>query len=118
MTRFFTSILVALVAFVATSRAGAHEVRPAYLEVSQTSSDAYTALWKQPILGEFAVHLVPHLSNGWLEDEPADQYVSNGFLIRTWEIGPDGAARSSLEGLVVTVEGLEETITDVFVRVR
>src|SRR5690242_12851212 len=125
MRRFFASILVVLVAFAAASHAGAHEVRPAYLEVSQTAPDAYTALWKQPILGEFAVHLVPHLSNGWLEGEPADQYVSNGFLIRTWELRPGGAAagvapspRSPLEGLVVTIEGLEQTITDVFVRVR
>jgi hypothetical protein len=115
-------ILVAFVMVMSTTRAHAHEVRPAYLEISQTSTGAYTALWKQPTLGEFAVHLVPHLSNGWLEGVPVDQYVSNGFLIRTWKIQRGGAtpadAAQALEGLVVTIEGLEQTITDVFVRLR
>jgi hypothetical protein len=107
----------------AAARVDAHEIRPAYLEISQTSGAAYRVVWKQPTLGEFAVHLVPHLSNGWLEGKPADQYVSNGFLIRTWGIHRGGGAVAAdtaqpLEGVVVTIEGLEETITDVFVRVR
>ena len=94
----------------------AHEVRPAYLEIDQTAAHAYAVIWKQPVLGDYAIHLVPHLSNGWLEQPPDDQYADSGFLIRRWTlkgVGPD-----PLAGSTVAVEGLENTITDVFVRIR
>jgi hydrogenase/urease accessory protein HupE len=96
--------------------AAAHEVRPAYLEIDQTGPGAYVAIWKQPVMGEVAIHLVPHLSNGWLEQPPADQYATGGFLIRRWNFRD--AAASPLEGRSVSIEGLQNTITDVFVRIR
>ena len=98
------------------SAASAHEVRPAYLEIDQTTSTSYRIIWKQPTMGDVAIHLVPHLSNGWLEQPPSDQYASAGFLIKTWVVHPKLA--TPLEGRSVTIEGLNETITDVFVRIR
>jgi hydrogenase/urease accessory protein HupE len=94
----------------------AHEVRPAYLEISQSAADSYRIAWKQPTMGDVAIRLVPHLSNGWLEREPEDQYAAAGFLSRTWNIqaGPD----ETLTGSTVTIEGLQHTITDVLVRIR
>jgi len=121
--RWLAGIVVLLVAVITATRVSAHEVRPAYLQIDEAGGN-FTVVWKQPTLGEFAVHLVPHVSNGWLESQPADQYVSNGFLIRTWKV-PRGAAvpagvdpAQALAGRVITIEGLEQTITDVFVRVH
>jgi hydrogenase/urease accessory protein HupE len=94
----------------------AHEVRPAYLEISQPDATTCRIAWKQPMTGELAIRLVPRLSNGWLERKPADQYASAGFLIRTWTIEP--CASEALAGTTITIEGLEQTITDVFVRIR
>lgn len=118
-------ILLALLAMIGAARASAHEVRPAYLEIEQTSAqssdESYRITWKQPTLGDVAVHLVPHLSNGWLEQTPVDQYASDGFLIRTWQIEPgdrSSAGSLGLAGATLTIEGLEDTITDAFVRVR
>lgn len=102
--------------FCAATPAGAHEVRPAFLEIDQTGPAAYSVIWKQPTMGDVDIHLVPHLSNGWLEQPPTDQYAAAGFLIRTWKIAGAGAA--PLDGQSVRIEGLEDTITDVFVRVR
>lgn len=96
--------------------AQAHEVRPAYLEIDQTGAASYKIVWKQPTMGDVAVHLVPHLSTGWLEQQPSDQYAAAGFLIRTWIVQPHGPI--SLTGATITIEGLEDTITDVFVRIR
>src|ERR1019366_6845875 len=62
----------------------AHEVRPAYLEIDQTSATTYKLIWKLPTMGDVAIHLEPHISNGWLDQKPADQYAAAGFLIRTW----------------------------------
>jgi hydrogenase/urease accessory protein HupE len=109
-------LIVALLGMLCTSAASAHEVRPADLEITQQESGAYSILWKRPTMGDMAVRLVPHLSNGWLDREPVAQYVTQGFQIRTWSI----AARDSapLAGSTITIEGLEYTMTDVFLRIR
>ncbi|HSV01884.1 MAG TPA: HupE/UreJ family protein [Phenylobacterium sp.] len=96
--------------------ASAHEVRPAYLEIDQTGPAAYRITWKQPATGELALHLVPHLSGGWLEQPPADEYAAAGFVIRTWNV--QAKTPGALEGQTLSVEGLANTITDVFVRIR
>ena len=52
---------------------------------------------------------------GWSRP-PSDQYASAGFLIKTWKI--TSAVPAPLDGQTVQIEGLQDTITDVFVRVR
>jgi len=93
--------------------AHAHEVRPAYLEITEHASGRYEVLWKQPTSGEMAVRLIPHLSNGWLEEAPVEVDTSTSFTIKVWR----PAARTSLDGQTLTIEGLEQTITDVLVSV-
>ena len=46
-------LLLALLFLVAVSMsARAHEVRPAYLELTQTSADSFNVLWKVPAMGD------------------------------------------------------------------
>jgi hypothetical protein len=112
--------LAALIVLAFAQSATAHEVRPAYMEIDQTGPAAYAVIWKQPTMGDVAIHLTPHLSNGWLERRPTDQYAAAGFLIRTWKIEGKGAASGAgpLAGQTLDIEGLRDTITDVYVRVR
>jgi hydrogenase/urease accessory protein HupE len=98
------------------SVACAHEVRPAYLEITQPRTGEYDITWKQPVRGELALHLVPHLSNGWLERSPDQQYAAGGFLIRRWKIL--SSETPPLAGRFIEIEGLADTLTDVFVRIR
>lgn len=100
--------------YVAT--ATAHEVRPAYLQIDQSDTSTYRVVWKQPTAGDRAVRLVPHLSNGWLERQPDDQYAAAGFLIRSWTIG--AKAGETLTGSTIGIEGLQDTITDAWVRIK
>ena len=111
-------LLAALAFFLAlvSQQAFAHEVRPAYLEIDQTRAGTYKVVWKQPTMGDVAIHLVPHLSNGWLENPPSDEYAAAGFLIKTWIVNTK--KRDPLPGQTITIEGLEQTITDVYVRIR
>ena len=44
-------VLLALLGAL-TQSAFAHEVRPAYLQLRQTSPDTYAALWKVPARGD------------------------------------------------------------------
>jgi len=114
--RGLAAVCVWLLAMGLAPGAFAHEVRPAYLEISQPNASTYKIVWKQPTLGEVALHLVPHLSNGWLEQPPTDQFAAGGFLIRTWIVKPN--ASESLAGSTLSIEGLEQSITDVLVRIR
>ena len=94
----------------------AHEIRPAYLEFQETPDHGYDVLWKQPVMGEIAVHLVPHLSSGWLERAPILEQRTSSFELIRWRI-PAGTP-PPLEGQTVSIEGLENTITDALVVVR
>jgi hypothetical protein len=67
-------------------------------------------------MGEVAVHLVPHLSNGWLEGPAAEETVTSGLLIKTWTI--TSQAPDPLADCTLSVECPESTITDAFIRVR
>jgi hydrogenase/urease accessory protein HupE len=94
-------------------RCDAHEVRPAYLQITEVSPHTYDVLWKQPTLGTVAVRLVPHLSNGWLETDPNATEAAAGFIIKRWR----NLQSTGLDGVSVRIEGLERTITDVLVSV-
>jgi hypothetical protein len=110
-------LLLALLLVVAGGRASlfAHEVRPAYLQITESAAHQVDVLWKQPAVGPAALHLVPHISGGLLEQAPAAQAAAD-FHLRIWrhlDAGADG-----LEGREIRIEGLEQTITDVLVSMR
>jgi hypothetical protein len=62
--------------------------------------------------------LGPRSASGLSADrpDPADQYAADGFLIKRWTI--TGQKPKALENQTVSVDGLADTITDVFVRAR
>ncbi|MEO6340102.1 MAG: HupE/UreJ family protein [Caulobacteraceae bacterium] len=91
----------------------AHEVRPAYLEIRETPQ-AVDITWKQPVAGDMALPIIPHLSSGWLERPTRSQALTETSLIHTWRIsGP----HAPLAGQTLTVEGLDRSITDALVQV-
>lgn len=108
-------LAAAMLLFLAltTPPASAHEVRPALIQIAETGPGSYDVTWKQPVVGDMAIHLAPHLSSGVIDREPSSQTGSPGFLIRTWHVrgGPP------LDGQTLTIEGLHQTVTDVLMRV-
>ena len=112
--RALAVLAMLLCAALPASRAAAHEVRPAYLQVRQDRA-GYHILWKRPVQGDMAVRLEPHLSNGWLDRPPSEQLASGSYLAQAWTVAdlrPD-----ALEGVELRVDGLARTITDVIVHV-
>jgi hydrogenase/urease accessory protein HupE len=99
-----------------TGPASAHEVRPAYLQITEDPDQGYEVLWKRPAMGDVLVHLVPHLSGGWLEGAPTTLAAAPGYSLATWRIAP--GARPALDGQTVSIEGLSATITDALVTMR
>ena len=105
------ALLAWLLAAVPAARA--HEVRPALLDIRQSGPGDYDVTWKQPMVGDLAVHLVPHLSGGAIDRPPAAEDAQPGFLIRTWRV----RGGAPLDGQTVSVEGLALSVTDVLLRV-
>jgi hydrogenase/urease accessory protein HupE len=111
--------LIALLALLSGLTAGAtavaHEVRPALVQITQRDAHHYDILWKQPVNGEVAVHLVPQLSGGALNGEPDIATVTPAFALKLWKNVSDET--QPLEGQTLSIQGLDRTITDVLVNV-
>ena len=105
--------LVLLFAAMAPSAASGHEIRPALIQITEMGPGRYDVLWKQPMVGDMTLHLVPHLSSGVIDKDPSSTSSAPGFLVRTWRVrgGPP------LAGQTVSIEGLQQTVTDVLMRV-
>ena len=54
--RLMRTVVVVLLLVLATN-ATAHEVRPAYLRIQQTTSDMFDLLWRVPARGEMRLAL-------------------------------------------------------------
>jgi len=107
--------LLALLLAVFAPRAMAHEVRPAYLELHQTSADMYEALWKVPGLGDDKrLGLYVDLPDACTTiGEPRGSMVQGSYVER-WSVTCTGG----LPGSTVRIAGLSGTMTDVLVRVE
>ncbi len=93
----------------------AHEVRPAYLELKQTSAESYDVLWKVPGRGD-------NLRLGLYVEFPADTVnvtapraamIRNAFTER-WTVKRSGG----ITGTAIRIAGLNVTMTDVLVRIE
>ncbi len=107
-------VVCALVALcLAATFARAHETRPAYLELRQTSPDTYDVLWKVPANGDLRLGLdviLPDTCETLTDPRPT--LVGDAFTER-WSVREPGA----MIGRTIRVQGLEATLTDVLVRV-
>jgi len=104
----------ALLCVVFAAPASAHEVRPAYLELRQTSPDTYEVSWKIPAAGDrrLAVYVEFPADVEPLR-EPRGTFRGGAYLER-WAVRCPGG----LEGRVVRIAGLEATQVEVIGRVQ
>ena len=108
-------ILPSVLALLVTAGVSAHEIRPAYLQITENAQHGFDVLWKQPALGSLALRLTPEVSNGLLDASPSEESSTPTFVVRRWSNRPQ--TRDSFDGAVIRVAGLERTITDVLVSV-
>jgi len=123
VTHRYASLGAILVCLVALSPPVllAHEVRPAYLELSEVPSGRVEVRWKQPLLPsgdpELAMRLplTPKFSNRCTPTDRAVPEVTETALLERWVMTcTDGG----MQGITVEIEGLPRTLTDVLLRVR
>jgi hydrogenase/urease accessory protein HupE len=91
----------------------AHELRPGFLEIRQTETEAYDVRFKVPARGDMRLGLYVRLPGECSNEEPPRTgRAENAFLERLAVRCPGG-----LTGRQVSIDGLASTFTDVVVRV-
>jgi hydrogenase/urease accessory protein HupE len=107
-------VAVLLAAFTVAPAARAHEVRPAYLELTETAPARYALHWRTPVLSGMRLPVSLGLPDGVRDvREPIVQELSDSLL----EHRTIDAAEGGLVGKRIAFVGLQGTITDVLVRV-
>ena len=108
------AVALLAVVFLGAGAAGAHEVRPGYLEIRQTDVETYDVLWKVPAKGEMRLGIYARLpQNCEAVHPPSTHSVGGAFTDRWTVICPAG-----LTGETIAIDGLSSTLTDVLVRLE
>lgn len=106
MIRFF----FALVFWCLSCAASAHEVRPAFLRATETSAGEFNIVWKQPVVSGQRLRIAPTFPNECERTEPR--------LDRTGDtVAERFVVKCSLKQGVLSLPGLENTLTDAFVEI-
>ena len=108
------AVVVLFGALIFASVARAHEIRPAYFEVTETATGRYAMLWRTPVLSGMRLPVALRLPDGVRDvHDPVVRELTDSLLERrTIDAGGDG-----LVGRRIDFVGLQGTITDVLVRV-
>jgi hydrogenase/urease accessory protein HupE len=108
-------LLLILGVFLFAPVGGAHEARPAYLEIKETAPGQFSVLWRTPVLAGMRLPVVLKIPDDVKNLQPpvvqelADSLVER----RSIDAGPNG-----LSGKRIEFPGLQLTITDVLVRLE
>jgi hypothetical protein len=93
----------------------AHELRPAYLQLWETSTDTYDVFWKVPALGDsMRLGLHVEIPSACSTLTQPSGIFSGGAYTERWSVNCQG----SLSGSSIRIDGLSATLTDVLVRVE
>lgn len=114
MMMYWIRIVLVGVVMLLTTLSYGHEVRPARLVIQQKTDSTYHISWKLPTIKEGVLRLSPDFkANHDVVDNDRPRDLGDAY-VTAWTIQP----YESLEGSEVVIQGLENTITDVFVTVK
>ncbi len=91
--------------------AQAHEVNPAFLELTETDTGRYEVVWKQPLKDGRRLKLDPVFPDG-CDASPIKLEAARGAVVSRWRLS------CPLEQGEIHIDGLDRTLTDVFLRIR
>lgn len=113
LIRLALSLILATLSLVSGARA--HEARPAYLEIKETTPGKFSVLWRTPVLAGMRLPLVLIIPDDVKNlKPPAVQELADSLIERrSIDAGPNG-----LSGKRIEFAGLQLTIIDVLVRVE
>ena len=105
--------LFLILSLMAAAPLWAHEMRPAYLQITETEPGTYDVMWKVPALGDMRLSLYVRFPSDVEVVTPPVGGLAGGAYIERWRIRRPGG----LAGTPVVIDGLAATYTDALVRV-
>ena len=114
--RFTSSLIVGLLfGFLACASALADNIRPACLEMEESDSGTIRVVWKVPRYQNIPDRFTPTFPEDCRVSSPRNRVVTGSAIIEMWNMacGDEGLA-----GAQISIDGLEQTMTDALVRVR
>lgn len=109
-----TRLLLLLAALVAMALpVTAHEIRPAYLQLDETSPTQFSVLWKVPATGDRRLALYVRFPAECRNLSEPEGSMEGGAYFERWKMSCDGG----LKGKLITVDGLRTSMTDVLARI-
>ncbi|PDT04153.1 hypothetical protein CO666_09695 [Rhizobium chutanense] len=113
MMRYGALLAVLIPLFPATS-GRAHEIRPAYLDLRETTRDEFAVIWKVPAQGDMRLSLNAVLPAPCVEKAGRARSIDGSAYLEQWTVGCPGG----LTGGEITIEGLRSTLTEALVRIE
>jgi hydrogenase/urease accessory protein HupE len=112
LARLLVVLAMALaIAVIATTRAVAHEVRPAFLQIREIEPSTYDVLWKTPAQGDLRLALNVVLPRDCQSSGVPRMTLVNAAVIEHWRSTCEGG----IAGKQIVFENLATTLTDVIV---
>lgn len=105
-------VLLFILLFV-TFKGWSHEIRPAYLQIIQTSETTYEVFWKVPSMGDAVPKIQPVFPPFFTVEELKSPNQIPGSVIYSYKI----TSENSLQGSILTIDGLNKTLIDALVTV-
>jgi hydrogenase/urease accessory protein HupE len=106
--------ILATILLLTSAAVVADEIRPGYLEISESTTNTYTVVWKVPFKSGMKLKIDPALPGNCQPLTDISAYEATGSLIQRWSIRCPGG----LTGQTISITGLSATITDVLVRLE
>jgi len=96
-----------------TLNSWAHEIRPAFLQIIQTSETTYEVFWKVPSMGDAVPKIYPVFPPFFTVEELKRPNQIPGSVIYSYTI----SSKETLAGKILTIDGLNKTLIDALVTV-
>lgn len=107
MKRLLALLLIFLLPVVAQS----HEIRPAFLQMSETEPQRFEVVWKQPVLADRRLAIDPILPDDCVRVSERLPEHTGSALIERW------VTSCTLKIGSIEISGLSATLTDVVLRI-
>ncbi|MEG0348808.1 MAG: HupE/UreJ family protein [Acinetobacter sp.] len=92
----------------------AHEIRPAYLQINQSTPHTYQVLWKVPSKGETVLDIRPEFTNQFVLQPSSSETILDGFVIYHYNL----SGKTDLLGTPLSIKNLPHTTIDVLVNIH
>ena len=106
-------IIVPILFVLFTLNSWSHEIRPAFLQIIQTSETTYEVFWKVPSMGDAVPKIHPVFPPFFTVEELKSPNQILGSVIYSYII----SSEETLKGKILTIEGLNKTLIDALVTI-